>query len=164
MLIHANSHIYGSGKSDAAMQRRIEKSAYGRFKKQVQEIDSTPGAWYRRRLELLAAAPSSDSEQSNANHHAPPRKSPTPSELEYADNPGSGASEQASCSKGRKRKWDGDNEVEGSEEDVSGRYPELGDPGDDEDEVQMSAEVEDGGGHSRGSGGGGSSSSSDAED
>lgn len=76
----------------------------------------------------------------------------------------SSASEQAFCSKGHKRKRDGDNKAEGSMEDVIGGYWEPGDPGNDEDEVWMSAKVEDGGAWGGGSVGGGSSSSSDGKD
>ena len=49
-------------------------------------------------------------------------------------------------------------------EDVIGGHWEPGDPGNDEDEVWMSAKVEDGGAWGGGSVGGGSSSSSDGKD
>ena len=65
------------------MRRRIEKSAYGRFKKQKHELDRVPGAWYRRQLALQASQ--ADMDEDRDGQDMLPRKSSSEDELEYAE-------------------------------------------------------------------------------
>ena len=96
------------------MQRRLEKSAYGRFKRQKQELDCVPGAWYRCQLALHAA--NSD----RARHQSPlaPMKLFSDDELEYADDPAAAPSRGVS-DRVRKRTR-GDDEDGSSSDDYAG--------------------------------------------
>ena len=93
------------------MQRRLEKSAYGRFKRQKQELDCVPGAWYRCQLALHAANSARERDQS-----PPPMKVLNEDELEYADDPAA-ASSQGASDIVRKRAWGNDEDGSSSEDD-----------------------------------------------
>ncbi|PIL27799.1 hypothetical protein GSI_10952 [Ganoderma sinense ZZ0214-1] len=97
------THTFGHGKSESAMRRRIEKSAYGRFKSQKQELDCIPGAWYRCHLAVREA--NSDEEQDQS---PPPMNMPNDDELEYADDPAAKFSQEVSDGERKRTRGDDD--------------------------------------------------------
>ncbi|KAI1786912.1 hypothetical protein LXA43DRAFT_1064740 [Ganoderma leucocontextum] len=119
------THVFGSGKSEAVMRRRIENSTYGRLKQQKQELDRVPGAWYQRQLGLIATAEADSGEDCDDRSPAP-RKPGSEDELEYADNPADNTS-QHGHDKGRKRKRDHEHVDKDPVDDDNGEYSGDGD-------------------------------------